>query len=217
MIAVKSFCFNSFEENTYILSDETGECVIIDPGCHLADEEIELSDFISSKGLKPVKLLNTHCHIDHILGNSYVSKKYNLKPEYHKLEVPVMDSANYVSQLYKINFSPSPEPAGFLDESNVINFGNSQLSIYFTPGHSPGSISFYCKDDSFVISGDVLFERSIGRTDLPGGNYDVLMHSITTKLFQLGDEVKVYSGHGSPTTIGAEKKYNPFVREFLEG
>jgi len=216
MIIIKSFCFNSFEENTYILSDETGQCIIIDPGCHLANEEKELSSYISENQLKPVRLLNTHCHIDHILGNYYVATKYDLKPEIHRNEIKVLESSVYVSQLYQINLSPSPQPGRFIEEGETIIFGKSKLETLFTPGHSPGSITFYCREQAFVISGDVLFERSIGRTDLPGGNYEVLIDAIMTKLLPLGDEVAVYSGHGAPTTIGMEKKFNPFLREHVQ-
>jgi len=216
MIKVKSFCFNSFEENTYVLSDETLECIIIDPGCHLKEEENELVDYISLQNLKPVRLINTHCHIDHVLGNSFVAKKYNLKLEVNRLELPVLSSSEYVSKIYDIQMNPSPEPEIFLDEGDIIKFGNSELQILFTPGHSPGSISFFSAPDKFVVSGDVLFEQSIGRTDLPGGNYDTLMNSIIQKLLPLGDNVIVYSGHGSPTTIGSERKLNPFLREHLQ-
>jgi len=216
MISVKSFCFNSFEENTYILSDETGECIIIDPGCHLTEEEKELSDYISSNNLRPVRLINTHCHIDHILGNSFVAGRYKLKLETNENEKPVLSASGYVSQMYQIQLNPSPDIEVFLKEGDLIKFGNSELKVLFTPGHSPGSISFYSAEDRFVISGDVLFEQSIGRTDLPGGNYDTLIDSIITKLLPLGDDCKVYCGHGNATTIGAEKKLNPFLREHLQ-
>jgi glyoxylase-like metal-dependent hydrolase (beta-lactamase superfamily II) len=216
MISIKSFTFNSFEENTYVLYDETGECVVIDPGCHLKDEEEELANFISVNNLNPVKLLNTHCHIDHILGNYFVSKKFNLLPEYHRDETRVLESSGYVSQLYQIHLKPSPVAVRFLNEGDTVKFGNSELSVIFTPGHSPGSVTFFNQKEKFMISGDVLFMQSIGRTDLPGGSYEVLMESIIGKLLPLGDEVKVYSGHGPVTTIGAERKLNPFLREHLQ-
>ncbi len=216
MITVKSFCFNSFDENTYVLSDSSGECIIIDPGCHLKDEEIEISDYVSQNNLTPVRLINTHCHIDHILGNYYISNRYGLKLETHEAEIPVLDSSSYVSKLYQINLTPSPQPETFLKEGDVVKFGVSELEVLFTPGHSPGSISFYSSANNFVISGDVLFERSIGRTDLPGGNYDTLIDSIVSKLLPLGDETIVYSGHGNPTKIGEERKLNPFLREHFE-
>jgi hydroxyacylglutathione hydrolase len=213
MIAIKSFVFNSFEENTYVLSDETGECVIIDPGCHLASEEKELSDYIDKQGLTPVLLLNTHCHIDHILGNQYVSSKYGVNLYFHKAEQPVLDASSAVSMMYGIQLDPSPQPAGYLEEGEAVRFGTSVLKVIFTPGHSPGSISFFNEKQQFLISGDVLFKTSIGRTDLPGGNYETLIRSIMIGLMPLGDAVKVYSGHGESTTLGYEKQFNPFLRE----
>lgn len=216
MITVKSFCFNSFEENTYVLSDASRQCIIIDPGCHMKDEEAELADYIKNHQLEPVRLLNTHCHIDHILGNQFIASRYGLELEIHEKEIPVLESSEYVSKMYQIQLNPSPQPGFFLEEGQVVNFGNSTLHLLFTPGHSPGSITFYSPADKFVISGDVLFERSIGRTDLPGGDYDVLINSIITKLFPLGDEVVVYPGHGNPTTIATEKRFNPFLREHTQ-
>jgi hydroxyacylglutathione hydrolase len=213
MITVKSFVFNSFEENTYVLSDATGECVIIDPGCHLASEEQQLSEYIEKQGLTPVLLLNTHCHIDHILGNQYVSSKFGIKLYFHKAEQPVLDASTAVSMMYGIQLDPSPQPAGYLEEGEIVRFGDSELKVIFTPGHSPGSISFYNEKDQFLISGDVLFRTSIGRTDLPGGNYETLIRSIWNGLMPLGDGVTVYSGHGEPTTLGYEKQFNPFLRE----
>jgi|SRR5688572_2439438 len=216
MITIKSFCFNSFEENTYVLSDETKECIIIDPGCHMKEEEQELTGYISEKNLKPVRLVNTHCHIDHILGNGFIASKYGLVLEAHQMEIPVLKSSDYVSKMYQIHLNPSPEIGKFLKEGDTIKFGNSELMIFFTPGHSPGSITFYSPDGKFIISGDVLFERSIGRTDLPGGDYDTLIDSIITKLLPLGDDVLVYCGHGNSTLLGEEKRLNPFLREHLQ-
>ena len=216
MITIKSFCFNSFEENTYVISDATGECIIIDPGCHLKDEEKELTNYISGHNLMPVRLLNTHCHIDHILGNSFVARRYELKLEANEKELPVLSSSEYVSSMYQIQLNPSPDIENFLKEGDIVKFGVSELQVLFTPGHSPGSLTFYSIPDQFIISGDVLFERSIGRTDLPGGDYDTLIEMIITKLLPLGDDVTVYSGHGSPTTIGAERRLNPFLREHLQ-
>lgn len=213
MTTIKSFVFNSFDENTYVLSDETGQCVIIDPGCHLPDEEEELTSYIKGAGLTPVMLLNTHCHIDHILGNSYASNRYNLLPEYHTLETVVLESSTYVSQMYGIQLNPSPKAKVFLQEGQTLTFGNTSLKVIFTPGHSPGSVSFWNEKEGYLISGDVLFRGSIGRTDLPGGSYEVLMDSIHSRLLPLGDEVRVFSGHGPETTIGDEKRWNPYLTE----
>jgi hydroxyacylglutathione hydrolase len=212
MITIHSFTFNPFYENSYILSDESGECVIIDPGCHISEEEQELEEYIREKGLKPVKLLNTHCHVDHVFGNQFVADKWKLGLEIHKSDVPVLDSFAKVCQMYGFNGGPQPEPAHFFEDGDSITFGNTTLHILFTPGHSPGSVCFYHKEEKFVIGGDVLFQNSIGRTDLPGGDFSTLEKSIRTKLYTLPDDVKVYPGHGPATTIGYEKVNNSFVK-----
>ena len=211
MISIRSFVFNPIKENTYILFDETKECVIIDPGCYDNAERAELSGFIKDNNLKPVKLLNTHCHLDHIFGNGYVADTYKLKLEMHQGEIPVLASYMQTAAVYGMDAEPSPEPSVFLNEGDIITFGNSKLEIVHTPGHSPGSITFYNTTQKFMIAGDVLFYGSVGRTDIPGGNHDVLSESITNKLLPLGDDFIVYSGHGPITTIGAEKKHNPFL------
>jgi len=211
MISIQSFVFSPIQENTYILHDETGECVIIDPGCYDDQERKILSSFIEDKKLVPVRLLNTHCHLDHIFGNAFVSDKYNLKPEFNKLDQPVFDAFIPSCNLYGMQCEPSPAAGNFLEEGDVIKFGNSSLEIFFTPGHSPGSITFYNKEQSFMIAGDVLFHGSIGRTDLPGGHFETLIDSIKTKLFSLEDHFNVHSGHGPVTNIGFERKNNPFL------
>ncbi|HET7818000.1 MAG TPA: MBL fold metallo-hydrolase [Bacteroidia bacterium] len=211
MIQIQGFTFNPFQENTYILYDETKECVIIDPGCSNKSEQEELVEFIKSEELKPIKLLNTHCHIDHVLGNTFVAKKYNLKLEIHKEDLQTLHSLPQVSHLYGLNAEASVEPEGFLNEGDKVKFGNSILDIVFTPGHSPGSICFISHQDKFVIGGDVLFYTSIGRTDLPGGNHDTLLGSIREKLFTLSDDYVVFPGHGQETAIGFEREQNPFV------
>lgn len=211
MISIHTFTFNPFSENSYILSDETGECVIIDPGCHNSSEEQELTAFITENGLKPVKLLNTHCHVDHVFGNLFVAETWKLGLEVHELDVPVLNSFAKVCQMYGFQGGPQPAPAHFLKEGHAVVFGNSTLQILFTPGHSPGSVCFYSPDQKFVIGGDVLFQGSIGRTDLPGGDFNTLEKSIRTQLYVLPDDVKVYPGHGPVTTIGFEKRNNSFV------
>lgn len=211
MIQVHTLIFNPFSENSYILSDETGECVIIDPGCSTSGEEQELVEFVQAKGLKPVKLLNTHCHIDHVFGNQFVADKWKLGLEIHESDVKVLLSFTAVCQMYGFPGGTQPEPAHFLAEGDHVSFGNSKLVVLFTPGHSPGSITFYCREQNFVISGDVLFQGSIGRTDLPGGDFDTLEKSIRTKLYTLPDDVTVFPGHGPSTTICWEKEHNAFV------
>src|SRR6185312_14872466 len=213
MISQKSFVFNLFAENTYILYLESGEAAIIDPGCSDAAENRKMADFIKSNGLKPVLLLNTHAHIDHVLGNDFVYREYGLKPYLHKEDLKILESLVFSSQFYGVNATASPEPAGFLNEGDVVKLGSEELNVIFAPGHSPGSICFYSEKQKILWGGDVLFRESIGRTDLPYGDFDTLEFHIRTKLFTLPDEVTIYSGHGVPTTIGHEKKHNPFVGE----
>jgi hydroxyacylglutathione hydrolase len=213
MIQIHSFTFNPFQENTYVLGDETGECVIIDPGCYSEEEKEELAGFITSQGLNPVKLLLTHAHIDHVLGNNFLCGKYNLKIEMNAIEKELLKSAELYGEMWGIKVEPSPAPEVFLEEGDEVKFGKSILQIIFTPGHSPGSICFYNTEQKFAIAGDVLFYGSIGRTDLPGGDYDKLIKSIKEKVFPLGDDFKIYPGHGPSTTIAHEKKSNPFVGE----
>lgn len=206
------FTFNPFSENTYLLYDDTKQCVIVDPGCSNAAERQTLTDYINSTGLTPVVLFNTHCHIDHVLGNEYVSKKYNLPLTSHRGELEVLAMQPMVASMYGISYIPSPEITVFLDEGDQLTFGNTSLDVLYTPGHSPASISLYHTDTETLISGDVLFQESIGRTDLPGGDMDTLLSMIRTKFFILPDATKVYPGHGPQTTIGHEKAHNPFLK-----
>lgn len=209
---IVKFVFSPFQENTYVLYDETKECVIIDPGCYDDKERKRLVDFIEDRGLTPVRLMNTHCHIDHIFGNKFVSELYRLPLESHRDEQEMIEYSELKAGMYGVVLEKSPSISVFWDEGDVITFGNSELEVLFTPGHSPASISFYNRKGNFVIGGDVLFRESIGRTDLQGGNFETLAHSIRTKFFTLPNETKVYSGHGDVTTVGHEKMYNPFVR-----
>ncbi len=211
MLHVKSFEFSPIQENTYILYNEFNECLIIDPGCYFDDEKEALSNFISQAGLKPVSLINTHCHLDHVFGNKYVAEKYGLTLQIHEGEKKVLDFAPASGLMYNMPFDNYAGEIKFLKEGDIIKLGQDELKILFTPGHSPASLSFYSEKDGFVISGDVLFYRSIGRTDLPGGDFDTLIKSIRTQLFVLPGETKVYSGHGPATTIRDEKNENPFL------
>ncbi len=214
MADVAEFTFNPFQENTYILYDDTKECIIVDPGCFTPAEKRELTTFIESAGLRPVKLINTHCHIDHILGNKFVADTYNLSLEIHSGELPVLERGPMVSQMYGIPYTEhSPMPGAFIEEGDIVKFGKTELEAILTPGHSPASLSFFCKESNFIIAGDALFYGSIGRTDLPGGDFNTLITSIKTKLFALPDDAKVFSGHGPSTTIGFEKKNNPFLQD----
>ena len=196
-----------------MLFDESRECIIIDPGCHQEHEEETLSGFIENNDLKPVRLVNTHCHIDHVLGVKYVVDKYDLGFEFHKLDMPVFESTERVADMYQIpNVKLPVQPTGFLDEGDTVKFGNSELDILFVPGHAPGHIAFYHKEQKFVIGGDVLFHGSIGRTDLPGGDHETLISNIKSKFLPLGDDFTVYSGHGPETNMGFERENNPFLQ-----
>jgi len=213
MITIEKFVFSPFYENTYILYDESGECIIIDPGCLEPTEENELADFIARKNLKPVKQIFTHCHIDHIFGANFIYSKYNLKPEIHEAALPFLIRGNEQARVYGFDLPKVVEPESFIEEGDKIKFGTSELDVVYTPGHADGSICFISHRQKFVITGDVLFQGSIGRTDFPTGDFDLLMESIRTKLYTLEDDLTVYPGHGEKTTIGFEKRNNPFVKE----
>lgn len=211
MLNIHHFTFNGFQENTYILYDKTKECVIIDSGCYTVAEQNLLVSFIAQHQLKPVRLLNTHCHIDHILGNNFIAKKFNLGLEIHKNDLNTLLATTEYGHLYGFNVDTSPTPSNYIDENTLIKFGNAELEVRFTPGHAPGHVVFVNHKNRFVINGDVLFLNSIGRTDLPGGNLDTLINSIKNQLFTLPEDYVVYTGHGASTTIGNEKKFNPFL------
>jgi len=212
MTQVQAFEFNPFAENTYVVWDDTGECAIFDPGCYTLEERNTLRQFIEDNKLRPVRLINTHCHLDHVFGNPFVVKTWGIGLEIHEGEWPVLERFEQVCQMYGVPFEGhQPMPVNFLSGGETLTFGDTKLKILFTPGHSPASISFYCEAEKFVLSGDVLFYESIGRTDLPGGNFDTLIQSIQTQIFTLPDETLVYSGHGPATTVRHEKEYNPFL------
>ncbi len=211
MLNIKSFVFSPIQENTYLLYNEFKQCIIIDPGCYFDAEKDQLTQFIKESGLKPEMLLNTHCHLDHVFGNKYVADTYNLKPQIHEGEKPVLEYAPVSALMYNMPFDNYTGELIFLKEGDVIKLGDDELKVIFAPGHSPAHICFYCAKQNFIIGGDVLFYRSIGRTDLPGGDHELLLKNIREKLFVLPDETKVYSGHGPVTTIGEEKKENPFL------
>ncbi|TDE16241.1 MBL fold metallo-hydrolase [Dyadobacter psychrotolerans] len=212
MIQIKSFTFNPFSENTYLLYDETGEAVIVDPGCYGAEETSQLYGFIESHNLAPVRIINTHAHIDHVLGVAAVKAKYNIPFLLHIIDEPLLKAVRTYAPNYGFPAFDEPEIDGYLDEGSIVTFGNSLLKVIFVPGHAPGHIAFVSDEQRFVIGGDVLFRQSIGRTDLPGGDFDTLIGSIKNKLFTLPDDYTVYAGHMGPTTIGFEKKNNPFLK-----
>lgn len=209
---VTCFTFNAFSENTYVLSDDTKECVVIDPGCYDKAEKQQLADFIKKEELKVVRLLNTHCHIDHVFGNKFVADTYKVGLEIHEKDLDVLRSVPAYAPNYGFPNYEEQLPSAYLEEGEKVKFGSTELDILFTPGHAPGHVVFYNKAEKVCMGGDVLFQSSIGRTDLPGGDFDTLIQSIKTKLFTLPDDVTVYPGHGPETTIGYEKKYNPFLQ-----
>lgn len=211
MLNVVRFTFNPFQENTYVIHDGT-EAIVVDPGCWNTSEEQELERFFSTNGLMPIRLVLTHAHIDHILGCAWIHKRYNLSPELHEADLRILKGGERTARMYDIPYDPAPEPKGFLAEGEVIRIGKEELKVLFVPGHAPGHIALYHAPGKFVVSGDVLFQNSVGRVDLPGGDMDTLLKSIREQLFPLGDDVTVHSGHGPDTTIGREKRSNPFLK-----
>lgn len=212
MINIQSFTFNPVQENTYVLYNNKDACCIIDPGCYFSNEQKKLQDFIDQKNCAPKYLLNTHCHLDHVFGNKFIFDTYGLTLRLHPKEKPVLDYAPASGLNWGMPFENYQGELVFLEEGDLVKLGEDELEVLLTPGHSPGSICFYCKEQQFLIGGDVLFRQSIGRTDLPGGDPETLIRSIRTKLFVLPDEVIVYPGHGEPTTIGFERINNPFLK-----
>ena len=208
---VSRFVFNSFGVNTYVLSDITGKCLVIDPACQSKQEESELAAYITGNNLEPAGMLNTHFHIDHIVGNNFICNTFNLKPQCHKSCKMFWETANEFGAVFGIKVENLIIPTDFISEGDRISFGNSSVEVLYTPGHADGSVCFVNHNERYVIAGDVLFRDSIGRTDLPTGNFDVIYQSITTKLFTLADDYIVYPGHGPETSIGYEKLNNPFL------
>jgi glyoxylase-like metal-dependent hydrolase (beta-lactamase superfamily II) len=212
MLTVKCFAFNPVQENTYVLSDEKDACCIIDPGCYFGNERNALKEYIEQQRLSPKMLLNTHCHLDHVFGNKFVGETWDLPLHLHEKEEPVLAAAPEWGRMWGMPFENYRGELNFLVPGRSLNLGQHTLEILFLPGHSPGSVGFYCAAQGFLIGGDVLFRESIGRTDLPGGDHETLLHSIRSRLWPLPDETIVYPGHGEPTTIGWERAHNPFLR-----
>ena len=212
MIFVKVFTFNPVQENTCLVYTPSGQCCIIDPGCYFPEERQQLVDFIAAEGLQPDLLLNTHCHFDHVFGNQFVFDTWGLVPHIHPLEQPVLDRAAEAALRWQLPFENYQGKVNYLDDGALLNWAGEVFSILHVPGHSPGSLAFYHKNQELVISGDVLFRGSIGRTDLPGGDYDTLEKSIREKMYSLPPATRVYPGHGLPTSIEVEAKSNPFVK-----
>lgn len=211
MFTVKAFTFSPVQENTYLLYNEQGETIVIDPGCYFEEERDVLYTFITQNQLRPVLLLNTHCHLDHVFGNKWIHETWNLLLHIHPNEKQVLDYAPASGLMWGLPFDNYFGEPVYLNEAERLQLGEDELELIYAPGHSPGHLCFYCKKQQFLIGGDVLFYESIGRTDLPGGDHATLISNIQNKLFCLPDETVVYSGHGPATTIGHEKKHNPFL------
>lgn len=210
---LKSFVFNPVEENTYVLYDETGECVIIDAGCFYPEEKTQLKDFIAKKGLTVKHLINTHLHFDHCFGTNFVTDTYNVILEANAGDAEFLNRLPEQAAMFGFKFTEKiPTIEKFINENDEIHFGNQTLKAIHVPGHSPGSIVFYNEAQGCLFVGDVLFQRSVGRTDLPGGDFELLKSGIQNKLYTLPDETRIFSGHGPETSIGFEKKYNYYIQ-----
>ncbi|MBK6817782.1 MAG: MBL fold metallo-hydrolase [Saprospiraceae bacterium] len=211
MIHVKLFTFNAFSENTYVLYDEQGSALIIDPGCNDGNERKMLETFIKKEGLRPTLLINTHCHIDHVLGNKWCKETFDIPLWVPLGEEMMLSQMMRVADMYAIKAEASPSPDHLMTDADTIPLGEMSWTLLSAPGHSPASICLYQASEQILIAGDVLFYESIGRTDLPGGNHQLLLQNIHQKLFTLPDTVSVYPGHGPSTTIGHERMHNPFL------
>ena len=208
---IHKLVFSPIEVNTYILVDKSGECALIDCGCYDEQEFGVLEDFIESQNLKPVLLLNTHCHLDHVFGNRFMLKRYKLRPYSPELEEPNRKNAKNHAMLFGLSMEIPPEPAGFISHGQTVEFASVRLLALHVPGHTAGSICFYSEDSGSVFTGDALFAGSIGRSDLPGGNFETLVTSIKNNLFTLPPQTVVYPGHGPETTVEKEMKTNPYL------
>lgn len=209
MLQVKGFTFNAFQENTWVISS-AGEALIVDPGCYSTEEKKELDDYIRTSGLKVVMLINTHGHIDHVLGNDHVTSTYGIPLLIHTFDVPVLQAVKAYASNYGFPAYREVNPGGHLEEGQFIRFGTAECRVLFLPGHAPGHIGLYFSKEGKLFSGDVLFHQSIGRTDLPGGDFETLIRSIQAKVFALPGDTTIYPGHGDTTTVAFEMMHNPF-------
>lgn len=211
-MTVKIFTFNPFQENTYLVYDETNEAIVIDCGCILDYEKKAFQQFITENELKIVKVINTHLHLDHQFGNKFLNDTYNLAPLAHLEDEFLLDNVKSQGAMFGIPIKEDVQIlGGYIVDNQKFNFGKTSFVALHVPGHSPGSVAFYFEEDNAIFVGDVLFKGSIGRTDLPKGDYGTLIRSIQNKLLLLPDSTVVYSGHGPTTTIGEEKVNNPFL------
>lgn len=212
MLQIETLVFSPFQENTYVLWDETGDCVIVDPGCLEIREEQRLVAFIEQHNLKPVKLINTHLHLDHVFGSAFVADKWGLEIWAHRDDEFMIPNTVNHARNFGVSMNDNPPPVNhYISDGDDVTFGNTTLKVIHVPGHSPGGVAFYHQQSASLISGDILFRESVGRSDLPGGNHEQLIAGIMQKLMTLPDNVKVYPGHGPTTTIGWEKSHNSYL------
>jgi glyoxylase-like metal-dependent hydrolase (beta-lactamase superfamily II) len=213
MIQVKTFYFNELRECTYVLWDDTNACVVVDPGMERESERVRLQQFITEHRLQPVAMLNTHGHFDHVMGNAFLARTYGVKGYIHAGDRTLLENTAEYGAMFGYKIEQPPAPAGFLTDGEPFRFGHTQLQVLHTPGHSKGGVSLYAPAGKFVLTGDTLFQGNIGRVDLPGGDFDEIMQSLATKLMPLPDDTVVYPGHGLPSTIGEERRSNPYITE----
>ncbi len=211
---VKMFTFNDFQENTFVIYSN-GEAIIVDPGCAYPHEEQTLKKFIEENGLHVKAIVNTHCHLDHVVGNPWAVETFNVPLFIHEQDLFLLKAAPQVGMMWSFPVPEQPKPDVFLDEGDVIKVGNEIWRVIHVPGHSPGHIALYNPETKQIISGDVIFAGSIGRTDLPGGDYTTLMNSVI-KILNLGEDITIFPGHGPTTTTTAERQANPFVIDWLQ-
>ena len=210
---IKTFHFNPIMVNTYLLSDETGEAVIVDPGNCQSYEDEQIREYVSAKNLRVKYIINTHPHIDHIAGNPWCMAEYHPELLMHEAGMPIYNKAFAYAAAFGLETEKMPAPDRFLQEGDVVTFGNQKLKVLYTPGHCDGSICLYSADNKLIITGDLIFELSVGRSDLPTGNEALLQQSIREKILPLPDEVTILSGHGGPTTVGRERRGNPYLAQ----
>ncbi|WP_461129591.1 MBL fold metallo-hydrolase [Spirosoma aerophilum] len=211
---IQTFEFSPFHENTYVIADDTtGDAVIIDPGCYEQAEKEALGRFIDSHKFTIKYLLLTHSHLDHVFGVAYVKRKFNVKAYLHESDMVIFNDVPTRCAIYGLRGYEPSTIDGHIKEGDQFTFGNTVLDVLFVPGHAPGHVAFVNHAERYIIGGDVLFNGSVGRTDFPYCNHADLINSIRTKFFTLPDDYVVYAGHMEPTTIGQEKRTNPFVKE----
>lgn len=213
MTHIHQLTYGPFAENTYLIADDDGNALVIDPGMYFPEENARMFEYLNAQQLRPVRLVLTHAHLDHVFGVNWFHKNHNLTPEVNAEDKLLYDNAQAVAMQYGLSMEPLVAANVGLEADSVFEFGGSTFRILFAPGHSPGSVCFYNAEEKYVIGGDVLFQGSIGRTDLPGGDYDTLITSIKTQVLTLPDDVLVYSGHGPLTTIGQERISNPYLQD----